>query len=162
MLVSGARENPKYPFQRRRARMMFKNRLTLAAKAAGGFPTRGPLEMLAGQLVVLLQIESQGQFQAHATTSPGRRIRMDRKAAMALVQKREPLIVFKPRCLGQPDRGQADEKPHLRLVRTIFQGQGTQDRQGFGIALAFDQRPRSTHARIGGQVSPPWRGRSLR
>ena len=40
ILVSGAREKPKYPRQRRRARMTFKNPLTLAITGAGGRPAR--------------------------------------------------------------------------------------------------------------------------
>ena len=66
MLVSGATENPKYPRQRRRTRMMFKNRLMLATKNLGRLPDQHPVKMATGQGILLLEIEGQGEFQAHA------------------------------------------------------------------------------------------------
>ena len=123
ILVSGAMEKPKYPRQRRRARMMFKKRLMFGRPGPQAAAHQGPLEMLAGQLVVLLQIEGQGQFQAHAHQTPARRIRMDRNAAMASSKQREPFSSSSPDVLDPPAGGQANEKPHVRLVRMV-RGQG--------------------------------------
>ena len=52
ILVSGERENPKYPFQRFRARMMVKNWLMFATSDAGGRPTKARSKCSRGQLVM--------------------------------------------------------------------------------------------------------------
>ena len=65
---------------------------------------------------------------------------MDRNAAMAS-SRSDPFFVPDVRLLGPPAGRQAQEKPHVRLVRMVRQGQG-QDLQGLGKAVALDQRPR--------------------
>ena len=75
--------------------MMFKNPLMLATRAAGGRPTRARSKWFAGQLVILLQIEGQGQFQAH--THQFRPPDQDGPEGRdGLVQERKPLLVCKP------------------------------------------------------------------
>ena len=46
--------------------MTFKSRVNVLDQGFGRLPDQGPLEMLAGQVVLLLEIESQAQFQTHA------------------------------------------------------------------------------------------------
>ena len=115
---------------------------------------QSPLEMFPRQAVILLEIEGQGQFQAHT-----HQIRLpdedgpegrDRQ-----VQERDASLVLEPGILGPPAGGQAQEKPYVRQVRPVLQGQGFQDLQGFGKTVALNQRPRNSHEPVGGQVRLP-------
>ena len=111
---------------------------------------QGPLEMVTGQVVVVLQIKSQGQFQTD--THQSRPVDQDRpEGPDGLVQEREPLLILDPGFLGSPAGGQPEEKQHVRLVRMV-RPQRPQDVQGLGKAVALDQRPREVDARVGGQV----------
>ena len=120
---------------------------------------QGPLEMLAGQGVILLQIKGQGQFKAHThqfrspdQDGPERRD--------GLVQERDPLLVLKPVFLGPPAGTQTQEELHVCLVRMV-RSQRPQNLQGFGETVAGDQDSRGPDARIGGQVRPAGRRRGL-
>ena len=56
MFVSGAREKPKYPVQRRRARMMLKNRVILATSSGRRLrPTKARSKWFPRQAVILLE-----------------------------------------------------------------------------------------------------------
>ena len=118
-----------------------------------GTADQDPFEMVAGQVVILLEKKGQSQFQAHA-----HQVRlMDQdgpEGRNGQLQKQDPFVVPESGLLGLTAGRQAQKKPHFSLVRTVLQGQGFQDFQGFGKAVAIDQCPRSPDTRVGGQGGP--------
>ena len=103
--------------------------------------------------ILLLQIEGQGQFQAHAHEASGLRIRMDRNAAMASSRSASRYLLLEPALSGTPGwQSQAQKKPHVRLIRMVRGSQGPQDLQGLGKPVALDERPRGLDPGVGRQV----------
>ena len=155
MFVSGARENPKYPRQRRRARMTFKKPVDIGNQPRAAGPTRARSKCSRANWSSSFEIEGQGQFQAHAHQS-GSADQDGPEGRDGLVQEREPFSRLRSRVPGTPG--------WLPSPRETARPSGP---DGPGPAAAGSPRPRQNafastslraaiDARIGGQVRPPW------
>ena len=155
MLVSGARENPKYPRQRRRIPHdvhkpvdVRDQRRRAAGPPVPGQNDRGPRRLPPSD-------RRPGPVPNARAPDPGWRIRMDRNAAMASSKSAS-------RC-SSPTSGSWDHRlaAKPRRNRTSVWSWVVWGQVAAGSArrlvktVTFDQDPRGIDARVRGQVRPP-------